>query len=83
MHSMQQVFLLLMKISLYDFTAVLIWIIFKLVFVADPNNVSWWLIALYLGLTLAASIALYRFVEEPGRRWMQRLRMPASSNQLA
>ena len=48
----------------------LLWTIFKIVFVADPRAVPLSVAGLYLVLTLAASFALYRFIEVPARRWL-------------
>jgi peptidoglycan/LPS O-acetylase OafA/YrhL len=48
----------------------LLWFAFKLVFVTDAQTVGWPLIALYLGLVLASSAALYRWVERPAQRWV-------------
>lgn len=46
----------------------LLWAVFKIVFVPDPGLVPLTKIALYLALTLLASVALHRLVEVPGRR---------------
>lgn len=46
----------------------LLWSLFKLVFVRDAADVSPLLGGLFLGLTLASSILLYRFVEVPARQ---------------
>jgi peptidoglycan/LPS O-acetylase OafA/YrhL len=51
----------------------LLWDAFKLLFVSDPQSVSLALIALFLAMTLAASVLLYRFIEVPGRRLVQQL----------
>ncbi len=48
----------------------LLWIVFKLVFVTDIYSVSLPLMALFVGLTYAASVLSYRFVEDAGRRWL-------------
>ena len=50
-----------------------LWIVFKLLFVADPSNVSLPLMMSFFALTYAASEILYRFVENPGRKWVQSL----------
>ncbi len=46
----------------------LLWTLFKIVFVADPQAVPPTLVALYLALTLASSVVLHKAVEVPGRR---------------
>lgn len=46
----------------------LLWTVFKIVAVPDASAVPWPVIALYLALTLLASVVLHRFVEVPGRR---------------
>ncbi|HEY0111724.1 MAG TPA: acyltransferase [Allosphingosinicella sp.] len=51
----------------------LLFILFKILFVEDPANVSPPLIALFLLLTLVASIALYHGVERPAQRAMNRM----------
>jgi peptidoglycan/LPS O-acetylase OafA/YrhL len=51
----------------------LLYIVFKILFVADPANVSLPLIALFLLLTLIASIALHHGVERPAQRLLNRL----------
>ncbi len=51
----------------------LLYILFKILFVADPANVSPPLIGLFLLLTLAASAALYHGVERPAQRGLNRL----------
>ncbi len=50
----------------------ILWKAFKLAFVAYANAVSPAKIALYLGLVLLASIALYRLIERPAQRWLNR-----------
>jgi len=50
----------------------ILWKAFKLAFVADANAVSPAKIALYLGLVLLASIALYHLIERPAQRWLNR-----------
>jgi peptidoglycan/LPS O-acetylase OafA/YrhL len=50
-----------------------LYILFKILFVDDPANVPPPLIALFLLLTLLASVALYHGVERPAQRWMNRL----------
>ncbi|MDZ7587717.1 MAG: acyltransferase [Parasphingorhabdus sp.] len=46
---------------------------FKLVFVSDPADIAPELIALFLAMTLAASVLLYHGVEKPGQRIFNRL----------
>lgn len=50
----------------------LLYILFKILFVAEPANVAPPLIGLFLLLTLAASVALYHGVERPAQRWLNR-----------
>ena len=50
----------------------ILWKAFKLAFVSDANAVSPAEIALYLGLVLLASIALYHLIERPAQRWLNR-----------
>jgi peptidoglycan/LPS O-acetylase OafA/YrhL len=50
----------------------LLYILFKILFVADPAHVAPPLIGLFLLLTLAASIALYHGVERPAQRLLNR-----------
>lgn len=52
----------------------LLWIVFKLAFVAEPRNVSPPLIALFLLLVLLASIALYHGIERSAQRLVNRWR---------
>jgi peptidoglycan/LPS O-acetylase OafA/YrhL len=51
----------------------LLYILFKMLFVADPLNVAPGLIGLFLLLTLTASVALYHGVERPAQRALNRL----------
>lgn len=55
----------------------MLFVLFKLVFVDDPHAVPTALIALYLAMVLALSIALYHLVERPAQRWVNRLKWPA------
>ncbi len=48
----------------------MLWVVFKLLFVRDATAVPPTLIALYLVLVLAASVALYHLVERPAQRWI-------------
>ena len=48
----------------------LLWTVFKIMFVDDARAVSLSTGAIYLGLTLAASFALYHCVEVPARHWL-------------
>ncbi|WP_213980544.1 acyltransferase [Sphingomonas sp. dw_22] len=48
----------------------LLWYAFKLAFVSDARAVGWPLVALYLAIVLAASVALYHLVERPAQRWI-------------
>ena len=50
----------------------LLFVVFKLAFVTDPRAIPPGLVALYLGLVLAASILLYHAVERPAQRWVMR-----------
>ena len=50
----------------------LLFIVFKLVLVRDANAVPAGLIALYLILVLASSVALFHLVERPAQRWLNR-----------
>jgi peptidoglycan/LPS O-acetylase OafA/YrhL len=54
----------------------LLWFAFKLAFVSDAHAVRWPLVALYLAIVLAASVALYHLVERPAQRWINALRLP-------
>lgn len=51
----------------------LLWLAFKLAFVGDAHAVSWPLVALYLALVLASSVALYHGIERPAQRWLNGL----------
>jgi peptidoglycan/LPS O-acetylase OafA/YrhL len=51
----------------------LLWFAFKLALVTDARAVSWPLVALYLAIVLAASVALYHWVERPAQRWVNGL----------
>jgi peptidoglycan/LPS O-acetylase OafA/YrhL len=56
----------------------ILFIVFKLLFVSDELSVPLGLIALYLAMVLASSIALHHLVERPAQRWINGLR-PARS----
>jgi peptidoglycan/LPS O-acetylase OafA/YrhL len=56
----------------------LLWIVFKLALVSDSRNVPAPLIALFLLLVLASSIALYHLVERPAQRWISAARWPGA-----
>ncbi len=51
----------------------LLWRLFKIGFVTNVNDVSLGLMMLFLAVVWVASYGLYRFVEQPGRRWVQSL----------
>ena len=51
----------------------ILWKAFTLVFVSNAASVSPARIALYLGLVLLASVALYHLIERPAQRWLNRL----------
>ncbi|MBC9032767.1 acyltransferase [Sphingomonas sp. JC676] len=53
----------------------LLWYAFKLAFVSDVHAVSWPLVALYLTIVLAASVALYHLVERPTQHWINALNL--------
>jgi peptidoglycan/LPS O-acetylase OafA/YrhL len=53
----------------------LLWYAFKLAFVRDAHAVGWPLVALYLAIVLAASVALYHLVERPAQHWINGLRL--------
>lgn len=46
------------------------WTVFKLLLVNDDAHVSLWQAGLFLALVLLGSAFCYRFVEQPGRRWI-------------
>ena len=50
----------------------LLFLVFKMAFVSDPNDVPLPLLGLFLLLVLAASAALYHGFELPTQRWMNR-----------
>jgi len=53
----------------------LLWYAFKLALVSDAHAVGWPLVALYLAIVLAASVALYHLVERPAQRWINGFRL--------
>jgi peptidoglycan/LPS O-acetylase OafA/YrhL len=52
----------------------LLFVVFKLALVDDPRVIHPALIALYLLMVLASSIALYHLVERPAQKWVNGLR---------
>jgi peptidoglycan/LPS O-acetylase OafA/YrhL len=52
----------------------MLFVVFKLVFVSDAHAVYPMLIALYLAMVLASSVALYHLVERPAQRWVNALK---------
>lgn len=48
----------------------LLWTVYKIFFVTDPQTVPITIGVIYLGVTLCASFALYHAVELPARRWL-------------
>lgn len=56
----------------------MLWVAFKLAFVADADAVPLPLIAFYLLLVLATSAGLYHWVERPAQRWINRLNLRPS-----
>ncbi|MEG3088751.1 acyltransferase family protein [Sphingomonas sp. PB4P5] len=56
----------------------MLWVVFKLVFISDPRNVSLPLIVLFLLLVLLSSIALYHGVERPAQRWVNKKFLPGT-----
>ena len=53
----------------------MLFVVFKLALVDDAHAVPPVLIALYLAMVLASSVALYHLVERPAQRWVNRLRL--------
>ncbi len=51
----------------------LAWIVFKMLVVSDPYDVPAALMMAFLLLNFVLSIALHALVEEPGRKWIQRV----------
>ncbi len=56
----------------------MLWMGFKLAFVHDAD-MGWPRFALFVAMTLVASVLLYHFVERPAQRWINRLRLPAGT----
>lgn len=56
----------------------MLFVVFKLVFVSDAHAVPLVLVALYLAMVLATSIALYHLVERPAQKWVNALRVPSA-----
>lgn len=50
----------------------LLWFVFKLLFVADTAAAPVWVLMLYLAAVIVASELLYRMVERPAQRWLNR-----------
>lgn len=48
----------------------MLFILFKIIFVSDPSNISLPLIGLYIAMTFALSGLLYHWVEKPGQKVM-------------
>src|SRR3546814_19414944 len=61
----------------------LLFVVFKLLMVSDASAVPPVLIALYLLLVLAASIALYHLVERPAQKWVNAMRLPGTTRATA
>ena len=55
----------------------MLFVVFKLAFVSDANAVHPVLIALYLAMVLASSIALYHLVERPAQKWVNAIKLPS------
>jgi peptidoglycan/LPS O-acetylase OafA/YrhL len=53
----------------------MLFVVFKLVFVSDAHAVHPALIALYLAMVLASSVALYHLVERPAQKWANGLKI--------
>jgi peptidoglycan/LPS O-acetylase OafA/YrhL len=51
---------------------VLLFTLYKFVFVDASMQLGWWALGGYLVLVLASSIVLYRRVEKPAQRWLNR-----------
>jgi peptidoglycan/LPS O-acetylase OafA/YrhL len=52
----------------------MLFVVFKLVFVTDAHAVPLVLIALYLAMVLASSVALYHLVERPAQKWVNSIK---------
>ncbi len=55
------------------------YILFKLLFVNDPENVSPALLALYMAMTFILSAGLYHLVEKPAQRWINMAVQPKAA----
>jgi peptidoglycan/LPS O-acetylase OafA/YrhL len=55
----------------------MLFVVFKLAFVSDAHAVHPALIALYLAMVLASSVALYHLVERPAQKWVNGLKLPS------
>lgn len=56
----------------------MLFVVFKLAFVSDAHAVPLVLIALYLAMVLASSVALYHLVERPAQKWVNGLQFPSA-----
>lgn len=56
----------------------MLWMGFKLAFIRG-HDMGWALFAMFVAMTLAASVLLYHFVERPAQRWINRLQLPAGT----
>ncbi|MCM8729492.1 acyltransferase family protein [Hephaestia sp. GCM10023244] len=56
----------------------LLFVVFKLLLVSDASAIPPLLIALYLLLVLAASVALYHLVERPAQKWLNAVALPGT-----
>jgi len=54
----------------------MLFVVFKLAFVADAHAIPPLLVGLYLAMVLACSIALYHLVERPAQKWVNALAFP-------
>jgi peptidoglycan/LPS O-acetylase OafA/YrhL len=56
----------------------MLWMGFKLALIHD-HDMGWPLFALFVAMTLAASVLLYHFVERPAQRWINAMKLPLPS----
>lgn len=54
----------------------MLWMGYKLVFIHD-HDMGWPLFALFVAMTLAASVLLYHWVERPAQKWINGLALPS------